>query len=80
MKKTITIIKDWGTLVAFCVLIYTGMQIRDTVKENTEAIIKFQEFQKEQDKLNARESIVYNWALQKLYGTEIHGLNTDDDD
>ena len=72
MKKTITIVKDWGTLVAFCTLIVIGMRIRDAVKENTAAIIQFQEFQRQQDQLNARESIVYNWALQKLYGTEIH--------
>ena len=79
MKKTFTIVKDWGTLVAFCTLIYIGMGIRDDVKELKAFAIETQEFQNSQDQINAKESIVYNWALQKLMGAEIHEIPEDDE-
>lgn len=79
MKKTLTIVKDWGTLVAFCTMIYIGMGIRDDIKELKEVAVETQKFQKAQDTRNAKESIVYNWALQKLMGTEIHGLEVEDE-
>jgi hypothetical protein len=48
--------------------------------EAIEGVKALQEFQNQQDQLNAKESIVYEWALQKLMGTEIHGLEVDDED
>ena len=74
MKKTFTIVKDWGTLVAFCTMIVIGMQIREDIKQLKAAVIEAQEFQQKQSEMNAKESIVYNWALQKLLGTEIHEI------
>jgi predicted house-cleaning NTP pyrophosphatase (Maf/HAM1 superfamily) len=80
MKKGLTIVKDWGTLVAFCTMIVIGMRILDKQKETAEGVKALQEFQTKQIEINSKESIVYNWALQKLYGTEIHGLEVEDED
>jgi chromosome segregation ATPase len=80
MKKTLTLVKDWGTLVAFCTLIVIGMRIRDDIKELKKVAIETQKFQKLQGERNAQESIVYDWALQKLMGIEIHELDEEESD
>jgi hypothetical protein len=83
MKTSWNKIKDIALIITFCGAIVSFLwDIREEKltremqqKELTEikaALKELETFQTNQDKLNARESIVYNWALQKLYGTEIH--------
>jgi hypothetical protein len=80
MKKIIDEIVKYGTLAAFisaAVLFYLNQHKLNEIESGVKAL---QDFQDAQDDLNAKESIVYEWALQKLMGTEIHGLEVDDED
>ncbi len=78
-KKLIDEIRQWATLAVFCaaaVLFYLNNAKLDKVEK---AVIEFQKFQNKQDKINDREGIVYNWALQKLMGIEIHEIFEEDE-
>jgi hypothetical protein len=59
-------IREYITIGLLCgTLVTAGWALREiiVVKEGVKAL---QNFQDKQIEINARESIVYNWALQKL--------------
>lgn len=78
--KLIDEIRKWATLAAFCAAAVTFYLNQHKLSEIEGGVKALQEFQNQQDQINAKEGIVYEWALQKLMGTEIHGLEVDDED
>ena len=71
MKKTWTIAKDWGTLVAFCTMIVIGIRIMDKLNTLEAAAIESQKFQTKQGKANVKTGMVVEYVLEDIMGLEI---------
>lgn len=71
MKKTLTIVKDWGTLVAFCTMIVIGMRIMDKLDTLEKAAIESQKFQDNQNQVNVKTGIVVEYFFNKMMDEEI---------
>jgi hypothetical protein len=71
MKKPLTILKDWGTLVAFCTMIVIGIRIMDKLDTLEKAAIESQAFQEKQGKANVKTGMVVEYVLEDIMGLEI---------
>ena len=80
MKTLWTEIERWSKLVLLAgglVAILWDIKLTNEAREGVRAL---QEFQYQQDQRNAKESIVYEWALQKLMGAEIFEIPEEDEE
>lgn len=72
-------IREYVTIGLLCgTFVTAGWALREIIVVK-KAVKELQTFQYNQHARNSQEAVVYNWALQKLMGTEIHEIPEEDE-
>jgi len=72
-------IERWSRNIGIAAALVAVLWDIRLTNEAIEGVRALQEFQNQQDQRNAKESIAYDWVLQKLMATEIHPLDEEDE-
>lgn len=72
-------IERWGRNIGVAAALVAVLWDIRLTNEAIQGVKALQDFQYNQNARNEKESIVYNWALQKLMGTEIHNIPESDE-